>query len=83
MRFLQYDEDSQAVTLNYMWLPTWLGMNAAFKRDVEAAFRGKIEGASTADLDALEEELLDYIVKRHPAVPGLRDYLDGIKFVEA
>lgn len=81
MRFIQVEEGGVA-TLNYMWLPTWLGMNAAFKRELERDFSPKVVGCSTEKLDELNDLLIDYIVEKYPSVTGLRDYLDGLKFVQ-
>lgn len=80
MRFIQYTGDG-LLELNYMWLPTWLGMNAAFKKTCERALSEKFKGRTTEDLDDLQEEFLDFVIEKYP-LPGLRDYLDGIKFVE-
>ena len=81
MRFLQLEEGTGVVTLNYMWLPTWLGMNFTFKRDLERDFAERIKGSTSDQLDRLEQELLDYIEAKFPGIVGLRDYLDGLKFV--
>lgn len=79
MHFIQFDKGT--LELNYMWLPTWLGMNAQFKKDLEKEFGVKFKGRSSDQLDAMNEEVIDYIVTKYP-LPGLRDYLDGIKFVD-
>jgi hypothetical protein len=80
MRFVQYT-GSGVLELNYMWLPTWLGMNVQFKKDCEGALAEKIKGLTTEDLDRINALVIDYICEKYP-LPGLRDYLDGIKFVE-
>lgn len=81
MRFVTVD--GKSVTLNYMWLPTFIGMSTAAKKALEQDLRGKIEGTDLTEenLDAVHEMILDWLVARYP-LPGLRDYLDGIKFVE-
>ena len=75
--------NGRVVELNYMWLPTWLGQNAIFKRDLERDLRGRIEGLElTSDtLDKVDRMVLAYIVEKYPHVQGLFDYLDGLKFV--
>lgn len=72
------------VELNYMWLPTWLGQNAQFKRDLEKALRSEIEGLELNEdtLNRIDRMVLQYIVDHNPHVQGLYDYLDGLKFVE-
>lgn len=76
--------DRNAVVLNYMWLPTWLGENLQFKKAVEEKFRDEVVGKELTEelLDELHDKLIEYIVETYP-VPGLFDYLDGLKFVEA
>jgi hypothetical protein len=80
MRFVQYVGGGR-LELNYMWLPTWMGMDSALKQEVEKALAEKFQGRGVDELDALNEELLDWFEQRFSAVPGLRDYLDGLKFV--
>jgi hypothetical protein len=68
--------------LNYMWLPTWLGMNAATKAAVESELKSKVAGlpATEDNLDTINDALLELLTERFP-IAGLRDYLDGLKFV--
>lgn len=69
--------------LNYMWLPTWLGMSAKMKADIEKALQEKAIGKAlnAETLDYLHEQVLEVLEEKCPHVVGLRDYLDGIKFV--
>lgn len=69
--------------LNWMWLPTWLGMNASIKKQVEEELRKEVEGLEMTEwnLDLIHEKVLDILEELNPTVDGLRDYLDGIKFV--
>ena len=64
------------VELNYMWLPTWLGMNTKFKKRMEETVN--INGRT---LDEAHEIVMNYICGQFPEMLGLRDYLDGLKFV--
>lgn len=72
------------VELNYMWLPTWLGQNAQFKKQLETDLRSQVEGLELTEvsLDAVDRLVMNYIVEKFPHVAGLFDYLDGLKFVE-
>jgi len=72
----------KAVELNFMWLPTWLGQNAKFKQQLEKDLAPKIRGMEMTEpnLDKIHDMVLDYIVEKFP-IPGLFDYLDGLKFV--
>jgi hypothetical protein len=71
------------VDLNYMWLPTWLGMNAIVKRDLTSRLEAQLKGRpiTEEELDRMNTEVINALVEMHPAIEGLRDYLDGIKFV--
>lgn len=75
--------DGRSVTLNYMWLPTFIGMSTNVKKELERDLRSKIEGMDLTEenLDVIHEMVLDWLVGKYP-LPGLRDYLDGLKFVE-
>lgn len=79
MRLVQY-AGGGVLELNYMWLPTWLGMNSKFKRELEAKMAARIKGRPITDLDEINNEVLQYILHKYP-LPGLGDYLDGLKFV--
>ena len=75
--------NGKSVELNFMWLPTWLGQNTRFKQQLELDLAPKIRGLELTEenLDKVHAMVLDYIVEKHPSIPGLFDYLDGLKFV--
>lgn len=81
MRFVLASGTS--VELNYMWLPTWLGQNLKFKRDLEEKLGPELMGQElTAEtLDHAHQRVIDIVCDLYP-LAGLRDYLDGVKFVE-
>lgn len=64
--------------LNYMWLPTWLGMNAERKRQVEehicAVFVGK-----EATPEDLHREVIDHLCQQFPLIDGLSAYLHAVE----
>lgn len=74
--------NSGTVELNYMWLPTFIGQNATFKKKLEEDLRDKIEGreVTPANLDDINSLVLSYICETFKFT-GLNDYLDGLKFV--
>lgn len=80
MRFVHYS--GKAMELNYMWLPTWLGQNTAFKKELEAALGPELVGRDMDDdsLDWAHGRVIEIICERFP-LEGLKDYLDGLKFV--
>jgi hypothetical protein len=69
--------------LNFMWLPTWLGINREAVAAVEKEIAPKVVGraATEEELDAINDEVLDILTTRYPQIEGLRDFLDGLKFV--
>lgn len=75
--------DAGTLELNYMWLPTWVGLNARLKQKLERELAPQIEGRTATDkeLDRINLLVIDEIVKECP-LPGVRDYLDGLKFIK-
>ncbi len=65
------------VELNFMWLPTWIGMNARLKQDMEKELAEQVTGKTVEEANRI---VLDYLCQKFP-IEGLRDYLDGLKFV--
>jgi hypothetical protein len=72
------------VGLNFMWLPAFCAMDNNLKKKIEEELGPKLKGKPLDDttLEFAHNEVLDFICKYHKAIPGLRDYLDAIKFVE-
>lgn len=75
--------DEGVIELNYMWLPTWLGMNSVVKKQLGDKLAPSFVGRTIdeAELDKMNDETIDAIVAMFPLMDGLRDYLDGLKFV--
>lgn len=70
------------VELNWMWLPTFVGMNAQLKKELEERLAPKLEGRPLEDsLDDAHEMVIEFLVEKFPALEGLRDYLDAMKYV--
>jgi hypothetical protein len=82
MRLVTAGEPGQ-VELNYMWLPTFLGLNSALMKEIQDVIGPGLIGQPLTDetLDRVHGELLDFFEKKFPNLEGLRDYLDGLKFV--
>ncbi len=70
--------------LNYMWLPTWIGMNATLKKSVEDKLTDRIVGMEMTEesLDLIDALVIDCLLSMVPHVDGLRDYLEGLKFIQ-
>lgn len=71
------------ISLNFMWLPTWIGMNAQLIKEIEEAVAGEIVGRVLTDdtLDLAGARVMHFLSARFPNLAGLEDYLDGMKFV--
>ena len=70
--------------LNFMWMPTWLGINKAAKETIEAELKSKVAGlpATEENLDVINDLVLDVLAAKYTGIEGLKDYLDGLKFVK-
>lgn len=75
--------EAGVLELNFMWLPTWIGMNTMLKKELEAELKSSVVGLTTSeeDLRKVDNLVIDFIEKKAPGFGGLRDYLDGLKFV--
>jgi len=82
MRFVTITAPGR-LELNYMWLPTWLGMNREMNEALDRHLRTKVIGMEITEdnLDAINELVIDGVLLKYP-IEGLRDYLDGLKFVK-
>lgn len=67
-----------------MWLPTWIGMNGMMKAELETRLKPVIENMEINErsLDRMHELVVDELCKINPTVDGLREYLDGLKYVQ-
>lgn len=70
--------------LNYMWLPTWIGINTPLKQELEGAIRSKLVGKelTSAVIDEAHDLIVEFFSNKFPNLVGLRDYLDSLKFVQ-
>jgi hypothetical protein len=75
--------DPGVLELNWMWLPTWIGMNARLKQSIEQELAPIVQGKAMTDqeLDAINSWVIARIVTECP-LPGVSDYLDGLKFIQ-
>lgn len=69
--------------LNYMWLPTWLGMNTKLKAEIEQELSPKLTGmpVDEATLDWAHDQVLLFLEKKFPEIEGLREFLESLKFI--
>jgi hypothetical protein len=73
--------DPGVLELNFMWLPTWIGMNANLKKEIEEELRKEIEG-KPLDTTRAHDFVVRLLVKKYPELRGLDHYLDGLKYIE-
>lgn len=69
--------------LNFMWLPTFVGMNTQLIKEIEDAISEGILGKPLDEgtLEKAHYAVIEYLGKKFPHIAGLVDYLDGVKFV--
>lgn len=72
------------VEFNFMWAPAFIAYDNALKKHIEETLGPELVGQELTEgvLDTAHDRALDLICERHAALPGLRDYLDAIKFVQ-
>ena len=72
------------VEFAFMWAPTFIGQDSRLKAALEKALAPELVGKelTTETLDWAHERVLDFLCEHYPDIPGLRDYLDALKFVE-
>jgi len=71
------------VEVNYMWLPSWIGLNTQLLADVGKHMQGKAQGKVLNEdtMKALHMEVVEYLCARFPTVEGLYEYLNGLRAV--
>lgn len=73
------------IEVNYLWLPTWIGMNAVLMRDVEEHLKSHIvmgQPLNEETLRGLHDEVVLYLSTRFNSLDGLGKYLNGLAAVE-
>lgn len=76
--------DPGIVELCYTWLPTWIGLNTALKQKLENSLGKEAVGKPMTEetLQFLHDKVIAFLEEEYPNIVGLRDYLDGIKFIQ-
>lgn len=75
---------ADVLELNWLWLPTFIGMNVTLTRQLETELRPHLTGIPMDDagLDYANGIVIQYLTNRFPELIGLGDYLDALKYVE-
>ena len=81
--FAVVQTDPGVLELNYSWLPTWIGMNAALKKEIETALTDVMVGKTLDDHGMVDAHraVIQFLCDRFPGIQGLRDHLDSLKFI--
>lgn len=76
--------ESGVLELNYLWLPTFIGMNSVLKQEMEKALADKLQGLpmDAAGLDKAHDIVVDFLEQRFPDIRGLGRFLDAMKYIE-
>jgi hypothetical protein len=66
--------------LNWMWLPTWLGLNTALKQELDKELNEHFlrKELTSTTLDMLDEYVINFLVTKFPEVGGLAAYLRNL-----
>jgi len=78
------ETDPGVLELNFMWLPTWIGMNSGLKKEIEE-YLGKIivgREMTEAVLDEAHDLVVAFLMGRFPEIHGLPAFLDGLRKVQ-
>ena len=72
--------DQGVVEVNYMWLPTWIGLNSNLLTEIGKHMQDKAVGKELNDdtLNELHDAVVDFLCEKHPGIDGLKDHLDGL-----
>lgn len=72
-------EEHGVMSLNYMWLPTWIGMNSMLVNELNALLSERLVGMPADDALTVGHMLVvDTLCKRYPLIKGMREYLDAL-----
>lgn len=76
--------DIGTLELNWLHLPTWIGINTILKKEMEGQLAAKIEGLPINEegLQQAHDIVVDYLEERFPKIKGLREQIDALKYLE-
>ena len=66
--------------LNYVWLPTWLGLNLALKVELESLLSQEVVGKEVTEelLDHMHNKIVDHLTTRFSFIVGLKEHLNDL-----
>lgn len=76
--------DPGVVELNWLWLPTIIGMNTETKLRLEKKLAPQIQGLPITEesLDHIHDVVVEALCEEFPAVAGLDEYLCALRHVQ-
>lgn len=79
---LTVEEEPGTLGLNFMWLPTWIGMNHALKKKIEEKISEDFVGKDLNEetLAAMDEAIIQLLASEFPEIE-FADYVRGIQHV--
>jgi len=71
------------LALNFMFLPTFIGMNSTLRAKMEKVLNEKIVGLpwTESTFDLANDAVIEYVQAEFAGLPGLKDYLEAVKYV--
>ena len=70
------------VEVNYMWMPSWIGLNSNLLNEMGHAVRDAVIGRTLQEAEQLgHQAVLDFLAERYPEIQGLREYLEALRSV--
>jgi hypothetical protein len=83
MRFTVWIPEALTLELNYMWHPTFIGMNPILKKELEDAIMPMVQNKELTEtlLDEVDRAILELLVQKFP-IDGLADYLCALSRVK-
>ena len=83
MRLTVWIPEEGTLELNYMWLPTFIGMNTVLKKEIEEHIAPYVVDKEFSDKLqlALDSTIVDFILSKYP-IEGLREYLQALRNID-
>jgi len=82
MRLTVWIPREHTLELNYMWLPTFIGMNTELKKEIEKEIAPTVEGKDINDdlLIEVDAHIIKILLNKFP-IDGLAAYLSALTYV--
>lgn len=73
-------EDEGVYTLNYAWLPAWIGLNVSLLGRIESELKTRQKGKPVTP-ESLHDEVVQVLLETFPNIRGLAPVLESIRGV--